>query len=448
MPKYATPQPRIHLKKRKGENTGYLTLSLRFNKKQLTYSLTNYLIRKKAPSTIEERYWDSKSGQTIYGKKHGQDYINVNECLKAVKKLTSNLFLTNPDITHKELKLELDYFSGEKERPGEKGKPNFIPFVDDFLKERIDKVNAKRGTWKILKTVSNHLKQYGQEKGKELNYVDFTFEFRHDFENWLYLPPREHSTNYAAKILDVVRQFLNEATRRGYNSNASFQQRGWSIKKEKVQKTILTFEELEILFDLELLDNPKLDRVRDLFLIGAYSGLRFSDFTRLKPEHIIEDEGIEMIDIWTKKTDTQVFIPLVPELKTLLEKHNYHSPKAISNQKMNDYLKELCKLAGINNEIIFKKSIAGKIIEQKKEKWELITTHTARRSFATNFYETGIPAIQLMQITGHSTEKQFMGYININKKQNAKNIARRVALILKESRLSKSPLSVVGKAAS
>lgn len=435
MPKYATPQPRIHLKKRKGENKGYLVISLRFKKKQLTYSLTNYLTNSRAPSIIAERYWDSKAGQTIYSKKHGQDYINVNEQLKSIKKFIIDLFQENPTITHQDLKLELDYFTGEKKRPNNNGIPDFIPFVERLLEERMSKVNSKRGTWKILKTVFNHLKQHGKENGKELNYEDFTFEFKHSFENWLYLPPRKHSTNYASKVFSVIRQFLHEATRRGYNTNFSFKQRGWSIPKEKVQKTILTFPELETLYNLDLSNNLKLDRVRDLFLIGAYSGLRFSDFTRIKPEHIIIDEGIEMIKIWTKKTDTQVFIPLVPELKILLEKYNYHSPKAISNQKMNDYLKELCKLAEIKEEIISKKSVAGKTIEQKKEKWQLITTHTARRSFATNFYEMGIPAIQLMQVTGHTTEKQFMGYINIDKKQNAKNIAKTVAMILKQSKL-------------
>jgi len=89
-------------------------------------------------------------------------------------------------------------------------------------------------------------------------------------------------------------------------------------------------------------------------------------------------------------------------------------------------------MAEINEKISLKKSKAGKQIDVNMEKWQAVSTHTARRSFATNFYEMGIPAINLMQITGHSSEKQFMGYINIDKKQNAINIAQNLARIMKE----------------
>ncbi len=407
-------------------------------KETLIYAYFHYNGKRLKYSTGEKvlsPYWDKEKQRAKYTKKHSEYSVlnsRLNELEEHIKDIFEEYNFGQLDIDT--FKKQLNIKTG-KVVPDEEGIPVFTDFVDQFIEERSGKVNAKRGTWKIYKTVFTHLKEYGKAKKKDLNYEDFTFEFRHDFENWLYLKPREHSTNYVSKIFEVLRQFLHEATRRGYNTNMTFIQRGWSISKEKVQNIILSFSELEILYDLDLSDNPKLDRVRDLFLIGAYSGLRFSDFTRLKPEHIIREEGVEMIEIWTQKTDTQVVIPLMEELKTILEKYGYHSPKAISNQKMNDYLKELCNLAGIKEEIIKRKSVGGQKKEVKKEKWELVTTHTARRSFATNFYEMGIPAIQLMQLTGHSTEKQFMAYINIDKRQNAKNLAKAIGMIMRESKL-------------
>ena len=131
---------------------------------------------------------------------------------------------------------------------------------------------------------------------------------------------------------------MRDAKRRGFHSNDAFET--FKIAKEKTTKIALSFGELEKLFSLDLSGNQRLERVRDLFLIGAFSGLRFSDFSRLRPEHIAKVEGEKMIAITTQKTGEQVFIPLFPILEILLEKYDFAVP-TISGQKMNDYLKEL-----------------------------------------------------------------------------------------------------------
>ena len=97
-----------------------------------------------------------------------------------------------------------------------------------------------------------------------------------------------------------------------------------------------------------------------------------------------------------------------------MKKNNYSSPRAVSNQKMNIYLKELCKLAGLNELVQLRKNIGGENRDIIEEKYKFVSTHTARRSFATNFYELGFTAYKLMQITGHTSEQKFM---NIHKYQ-------------------------------
>ncbi len=128
------------------------------------------------------------------------------------------------------------------------------------------------------------------------------------------------------------------------------------------------------------------------------------------------------MNITTQKTGEQVSIPLLPIPLVLLRKYNFEAPK-ISNQKMNDYLKEIGQLAGMTGKMIVTGSKGGKREDLTAEKWEKLTTHVARRSFATNFYRDGVPAVVLMKITGHATERQFMQYIAIDGKLNALHFA-------------------------
>ena len=169
-------------------------------------------------------------------------------------------------------------------------------------------------------------------------------------------------------------------------------------------------------------------------LIGAYSGLRYSDFNRILKKHLIKEDGIEMIEISTEKTDNRVTIPLIPILTVLIKKYKYNPPK-ISNQKFNDYIKEACLLAGIDRVINYSTYKGGKKKSDSKPIHRIIGSHNARRSFATNFYELGIPSIHLMAITGHSTEAQFIKYFCITGRENAKTVAKEVTLRMKDSHL-------------
>jgi len=141
-----------------------------------------------------------------------------------------------------------------------------------------------------------------------------------------------------------------------------------------------------------------------------------------------------MIEISTEKTDHRVIIPLIPILTELLQKYKYNPPK-ISNQKFNDYIKEACKLAGIDRVINYSTYKGGKKKNNSNPIYEIIGSHNARRSFATNFYKLGIPAIHIMAITAHSTEAQFMKYVCITGRENAKTVAKEVALRMKGSNL-------------
>ncbi|WP_423130635.1 site-specific integrase [Gaoshiqia sp. Z1-71] len=178
-------------------------------------------------------------------------------------------------------------------------------------------------------------------------------------------------------------------------------------------------KELDILYNLDLVENKRLDRIRDLFLVGAWTGCRFSDFSTIGPDQITNG----FLYVQQAKTGAKVVIPLHPVVKAILQKYNGILPDAPSNQKFNDYIKEVGELAGINTPTAKRLTRGGKRITQSFPKWELISSHTARRSFATNLYKSGFPSISIMQITGHTTEKAFLKYIKVTPEEHAHLLA-------------------------
>jgi len=157
-----------------------------------------------------------------------------------------------------------------------------------------------------------------------------------------------------------------------------------------------------------------------LFIIGCWTGLRYADLVNICPEDFIKSDT--QLKIKTIKTGEWVFIPLHWTIKEILKNRNREIPRPISNVKMNQYLKELGQIAGINDEIKQYKTKGGLRYESKHKKYELITVHTARRSFATNLYLMGIPTISIMKITGHKTESSFMKYIRISQEETANKL--------------------------
>ena len=154
-------------------------------------------------------------------------------------------------------------------------------------------------------------------------------------------------------------------------------------------------------------------------MVSAWTGLRFGDVTRITKDNI---EDNEFINITQSKTGDPVVIPLHWTVKYMLDKYGGELPKPISNQKFNDYLKELCRIVGIKDEVHKSITIGGKRISKKYEKWQLVTAHAGRRSFATNLYKQGFPALSIMQITGHQSEKSFLKYIKVTPREHAEKL--------------------------
>ena len=280
-------------------------------------------------------------------------------------------------------------------------------------------VPINKNTIKKYKSLLTRLKEFAKEKRKnKLNFDDINLDFYNDFLEFLQ-KEKGNAPNTCGKYIANIKKFLNMATEEGINTKLDFQSKRFAKPTEVTEKIYLTETELRKLYDLDLTDNKRLEPVRDLFLIGCYTALRYSDYTNIKPENIYTTDKGTFINMKTQKTGKNVIIPLHSIVKNILDKYGNKLPRSISNQKTNDYLKELGELAGINEQVSISKNKGGVRVDTNKPKYELITTHTARRSGATNMYLGGIQVQSIMKITGHTTEKAFMSYLRFTEEDNA-----------------------------
>lgn len=405
-----------------------------WNTNQETYIILYYQYRKgkrlkySVGWKIRPNDWDRYRQRAKHSKRFA-DSTYLNAHLDKLEQACTDIFLENgkgkisPEDFRKELKIRMG--DAERKEEEEPRPPTFLEFVEDYYQERKRQPNAKQGTLKFLHKVKVHVQEYARDRKRKLEFSELNDKFFNDFRDWLHAPPRLLSTNYVHKIFQYIKTFARKAESRGYHSNRAYQD--FKLPKTPVSKIALSFERLEQLHALDFSDNPRLEKVRDLFLIGAYTGLRFSDFTRIRPEHIQTHKGERLIEITTQKTDQTVYIPLHPVLDDVLKKYGYTSP-TISNQKMNDYLKEIGQMAGLNEEKVINDATGGIRRERKVPLWEMLTTHVARRSFATNFYQKHPEQIdRIMKITGHTTERMFRTYIVTDDLDSALDFGRAIA---------------------
>ncbi len=207
-----------------------------------------------------------------------------------------------------------------------------------------------------------------------------------------------------------IRTICRHAAGNGHQLHPQFANLHVKAGKEKNPTIYLDQREIDLVRNLSNLPDY-LDNVRDWLLVACSTGQRVSDFMRMTPTMIrMDDKSRRFIDLTQEKTGANVTIPLLPEVADVLEKRKGNFPRAISDQKFNEYAKEVCKRARIDTIIKVKKRVDNKYKEGDYPKYDLISSHVGRRSFASNYYGM-IPTSLLKNITGHSTEQMLLKYI-------------------------------------
>ncbi|MEM7373914.1 MAG: site-specific integrase [Bacteroidota bacterium] len=293
------------------------------------------------------------------------------------------------------------------EKPSKNREKSFFELIEEFLD--ISKQTRAEGTLKGYRSALNHLKNFEKHRKTKIRFSKIDRSFYDRFCQYLF-EELNMSSNTVGRYIKSLKVFLNYAEDQGISVNPAFHK--FKVLQEDADIVYLSQEELQQLHDLDLSTNQRLAHVRDVFLFGCYTGLRYSDISQLGKEHIHPSS----ILLKTQKTRDRLKIPLIPQAKEILQRYEgkyLNALPVISNQKMNDYLKELGELAGLDTPVRIVRHHGSKKVEKSHPKYELLTTHTARRTFITLSLEKGVRQEVLMQITGHKDFKTLMRYVKI-----------------------------------
>ena len=313
-----------------------------------------------------------------------------------------------------------------------------VSFAEKYRDSSLKSERTKKG----YTTTINKLKEFEKAHRIKLRFIDIDINFYNRFKKWMMestyekkkgSEPVHYTKNYIGALFKNILLFMNESKGKVHDFTG-FIDKDFKSEKEDTDSIYLTQEEIQKIYNLEITEDllrkngyknqnlkttiKSLNEERDRFLFGCFTALRHSDYSRLDTLHFKDD----IIRIWTVKRDKKVFIPMHYQLRELLKRRQNILPAPISDQKHNKQIKAIGKLAGIKEEVVLTKTRGGKRIESVKLKYEFITSHTARRSGATNMYLAGVDLKFIQDILGHSKIEQTIRYIKVTAEDNAKRL--------------------------
>lgn len=306
----------------------------------------------------------------------------------------------------------------------EKSKMTLAKFIDKYIEEiengtrlTIDKKHFSHGTVKAFKGFRERYDEFCKFKRKRFDFNDVNLSLYDDFV--AYFTKKNYSINTIGRHVKELKIIMRVSRDEGYHNNGEIEKRKFKVVTAKVDNIYLTETELAAMYALDLSGKPHLDAARDVFLIGCYTAQRYSDYSTISEQNIRKlNNGEVVIDLKQLKTGNRVVVPARREVLEILAKYDNKLPKTYE-QKVNKYIKEVALMAEITEPIEVEQMENGRLVKSIVAKNELVKTHTARRSGATNMYLAGVPSIAIMKVTGHQTEKEFMKYIKASEEETA-----------------------------
>ncbi len=341
-----------------------------------------------------------------------------NECTKLTTYILSNTNSVNLNSVSNEWFKDLinQYYNPKKEI--------IIPtdltsYIDYYLNAR--KHDLKPTSIGKMRTIQGKLKAFEIDRKQVIYFNEINESFKNEFVEYYNI--RNYAKNTIQRELSFIKTICYHARYNGIDVNIQLD--SLRVEKEKAEKIFLNTAELELIQNLEL-EHDYLDNARDWLIISCYTGQRISDFLKFNKEMIRKEDGVFLLEFTQKKTNKIMTIPLAEKVLNLLKKRNGEFPRQISDQRYNEYIKEVCQIAGIKESTYGGKQLVTKDGTRKVmghyPKWELVSSHIGRRSFATNYYGKA-PTSFLIYVTGHCSEVMFLAYIGKSNKDFAKEFA-------------------------
>ena len=385
----------------------------------------DYVFGAKTNVKVSKHYWTKQHKKKSKDIEVTNKQTEINNQLNKIENHVLKAFnsANSETINKKWLQTQIDnYYNPIKETNIPTNLIEYIDFYIDYRKHEISETNKSK-----CRVIKNKLIKYETFIGKKILIKNINDNFKNEFVN--YQKEMMYSQNTIQREFVTIKTFCKHARYLGIETHSQLD--ALRIDRQKVDKIYLTLEDLTKIENIsknQLTDS--LENAKDWLIISCYTGQRVSDFMRFTNEQIRIEEGKHLIEFTQKKTDKNMTVPLHNKVLEILKKRNGKFPYKISDQKYNDFIKTVCELAEINE-----LTIGSKLLETKKgsgvyrkqsgtfKKYELVTSHIGRRSFATNFYGT-IPTTFLIYITGHSTESMFLNYIGKSNKDLALEITK------------------------
>ncbi len=309
-----------------------------------------------------------------------------------------------------------------------KSNENLFQYIERFITEcKIGKRTTQNGTlykdWTIkgYTTLLFHLNTYCSLRKTIIDFNDITMEFYNDFLEYCNI--NEYALNTIGKHIKNIKVMMANSFDEDLHKCLDFRKKSFRTLSEDSDAIYLNEEELNSIYELDLSSDKKLERVRDMFIVACRTALRYSELANINENNFVLRNEVYFLSTKSLKTGIDLFIPLKKQVFDIFQKHDNKLPRVITNQKMNEYLKLIGEKAEILTKEIKVMTKGGKRVETTHLKKDLITTHTARRSAATNLFLAGFPAISIMKLTGHRTESSFMKYIRMSAEDNAYKMA-------------------------
>ena len=395
----------------------------------MVFNFDNQRIKVSTGFSILPIYWNKKTKsvrELMEFPYHAEINENLESQSRTLLKLYNDYRTQGVSVDPKTLRKEFTECLGNPNRTIVAS--TFWEHFEKFIEFKTRQLNDVRDYNNSLR---KHLVAAEEIHGKTLSYPaikNLSSGFIEVFENYLTYDAinakgeKGLSANTVGKQLKNLKVFLNWSFDRDIFPRFSLKH--IVTRTEEVDSVYLTEKELERLVALKLNDpdNKQEEIVRDLFVIGCETALRFSDYSRLTKEHIRDDE----IHIRPKKTqgssNNKVVVPISSRLNKILKKYNFSPPRFESGNitEFNKILRRLAEQAKIDSDIVITKKIAGKSIETSHKKFELISSHSCRRTFCTLKFLAEMPAQVIMKFSGHKTERAFMRYLKIDAEMAAK----------------------------
>lgn len=401
----------FHLNKSKKDKNGFVPIRAKISAESLA--------RYKAIDKVKERYWNTKK-QRVSPNRETEPYNRykeINLLLDGYEAKAKDFFnycaLNTIPIT---LELIEGFYAGKM--AGKKiSKTTFNEAFEEYLESQ--KPIWKFNTIRNYTTAKNYIFEFQENTGFRITWDNIDLKLWDEFVKYSYETrgaileegsedkyKKVLEPNTLAKYRNVLVSFLNWATDREYYTGIKHMK--FKAPERNIDIIYLTESELDLLY-FHKFENKTLDRIRDIFCFGCYTGLRYSDLATLTSDHI-QNGMIRKTMI--KNSAKTIEIPLLPMAQEILDKYNksFKALPTYTDQPFNRFIKDCCRDAKINKPFTITRKPGNKPIEVTQPKCEFIVVHTARKTFINLAHKYNMPESLIMDIVGHSEYETFMKY--------------------------------------